>query len=129
MNRYIMFHHIFDRMKWVVASSLVLIWTSCLMAAEVKRVSPDEALRATIFRAKPEYTGMARQLKLGGSVSLDVDIAEDGTVENISVVKGNPILAKSATEAMKQWKFSPFKSEGKAIKVVAEIAIEFHYSQ
>src|SRR5579863_3520019 len=112
--------------KRVLIGSLPLICISCLLAADVKRVSADEALKATTYRTKPEYSTVARQLKLAGSVSLDVVIAQDGTVDSVSIVKGNPVLAKSAVEAVKQWKFTPFKFEGKATKVVSEIALQFN---
>ncbi len=112
----------------VVIGSLTLICVSCLLAADMKRVAPDEAMRAVASKTKPEYSVIAKQLKLSGSVGLDVVIAEDGTVETVTVVRGNPILAKLAAEAMRQWKFIPFKSDGKAIKVISEIVIQFNYS-
>jgi len=37
-------------------------------------------------------------------------------------------LAGLATTAIKQWKFSPFKSDGRAIKVVSEIVLQFTYT-
>src|ERR1700676_2849946 len=86
-------------MKWALTGSLTLMCIASLLAADVKRVPPDDAMKATTSKTKAEYSAVARQLKLVGSVSLDVFIAEDGTVDSVSVVKGNPILAKSAMDA------------------------------
>jgi TonB family protein len=115
-----------DPVKKLLIGSLTLICVSCLLAEEVKRVSSDDAMKAVTSKTKPEYDTIARQLKLSGSVSLDVTIAEDGTVETVAVVSGNPILARLATAAMKRWKFTPFKSDGKAIKVISEIGLKFN---
>ncbi len=122
-----MLRHIWGPVKWVLTRSLTLICVSYLLAADVKRVPQDEALKAVTSKTKPAYNGIASQLKLSGSVDLDVIIAEDGTVETVTVVRGNPILAKLATDAIKQWKFIPFKADGKAIKVVSEIVMQFNH--
>jgi len=66
-------------------------------------------------------------LRLSGPVGLDVVIAEDGTVEAVTLVSGNPVLGKMAMEAIKKWRFTPFKSDGKAIKVIGQITITFNY--
>jgi TonB family protein len=116
-----------DPAKKLLIGSLTLICVSYLLAEDVKRVSSDEGMKAVTFKTKPKYDIIASKLKLSGSVSLDVTIAEDGTVETVAVVSGNPVLARLATAAMKQWKFIPFKSDGKAIKVITEIGIKFNY--
>jgi len=128
MKRSTMRRHICNPAKKVLIGSLALICVSCLLAADVKRVSTEEAMKAVTSKTKPEYDIIAKQLKLSGSVSLDVTVAEDGTVETVAVVSGNPVLARLATAAMKQWKFTPFKSDGKAIKVVSEIVMKFNYT-
>ena len=119
---------IFGPVQRVLTASLTLICISCLLAADVKRVPAEEAMKAVTSKTKPVYNGAAQQLKLSGAVGLEVVIAEDGTVETVTVLRGNPILAKLATDAMKQWRFTPFKSDGKAIKVVTEIVIQFNYA-
>jgi len=94
----------------------------------MKRVSTQEAMRAVSFKTVPEYGSIAKQLRLSGPVGLDVVIAEDGTVETVTLVSGNPVLGKMAMEAIKKWKFTPFKSDGKAIKVVGQIIVTFTYA-
>jgi TonB family protein len=113
--------------KWMSTVSLPLVCVTYLLAADMKRVSPDEMMKAVAFKTKPEYSPIAKQLKLSGAVGLDVVIAEDGRVETITVLSGNPVLAKLATDAVKRWTFFPFKVEGKAVKVVSEVVIRFNY--
>ena len=127
MKRLMKFRRICSRAKVVLMGSLTLLCVSCLLAQDVKRVPPDLAMKAVTYKTKVLYNDIANQLRLSGSVGLDVLIAEDGTGETATLVRGNPILGKLATEAVKHWKFIPFKSDGKAIKVISEIAIQFNY--
>ena len=128
MKRFLIPRRIGPSVQWVWTVGLILVCVSCLLAADMKRVPQDEAMKAVTSKTKPEYSAMAKQLRLSGSVGLDVVIAEDGTVESVTVVRGNPVLAGLATTAIKQWKFSPFKSDGRAIKVVSEIVLQFTYT-
>jgi len=105
---------------------MISICATCLLGADLPRVSPDDAIKAVTTKTNPEYGMIAKQLKLSGPVGLDVVIAEDGTVGTITVVRGNPVLAKQAVESVKKWKFIPFKSDGKAIRVISEIVIQFN---
>ena len=114
--------------KWPRIGALILISVSGLLADDMKRVSTQEAMRAVSFKTVPEYGSIAKQLRLSGPVGLDVVIAEDGTVETVTLVSGNPVLGKMAMEAIKKWKFTPFKSDGKAIKVVGQIIVTFTYA-
>ena len=114
------------RPKWVLTASLTLICVFHSFAAELKRVTPDEAMKAVTFKTQPAYHGTAAsQFKLTGSVNVDVIIAEDGTVEAVTVVKGNPVLGKLATDSIKKWRFTPFTAGGKAVKVTSEFVILF----
>jgi TonB family protein len=73
----------------------------------------------------PTYPPQARDLRLDGSVILDATIAEDGTVRGIKVVWGQPMLATAATEAVRQWRYSPPLLNGLPIEVHRRITIIF----
>jgi len=90
-----------------------------------KKVSKAEAMNAASVKVNPDYPPMAKQLKLEGVVELEAVVNETGTVDDVSVVSGNPVLTKSAFLALKRWKFSPFAEGGKPIKVLAPVAISF----
>lgn len=114
--------------RLLLAGSVPLVCAACLWAQDMKRVSQDEAMKAVSYRSKVAEGGIAKQLRLSGSVGVEIVIAEDGTVESVTVVSGNPILAKLAVETIKNWKFIPFRAEGKAIKVVSPMVIKFNFS-
>jgi tetratricopeptide (TPR) repeat protein len=52
------------------------------------------------------------------SVEADPIIAPDGSVESVTVLKGNPAHVASATAALKQWTFAPFLQEGRTVRAI-----------
>jgi protein TonB len=103
----------------------IVLFSISLAADETRRLTAAEALAAVVSKVVPDYPAIARQMKLSGSVELEATIDEEGGVQGVTTVKGNPILAKSAIDALKRWKFKPTKSEGKAVKAVANFTISF----
>ncbi|MGA7235596.1 MAG: energy transducer TonB [Bryobacteraceae bacterium] len=91
----------------------------------IKKVTLAEANAAITSKTAPEYPQMGRQLKIEGKVELEAVIAENGTVEKVNIVSGNPVLTKPAVEAVKHWKFTPFADAGKPCKALAPLSINF----
>lgn len=91
-----------------------------------KKVTMAEAMSAATTKVQPEFPPLAKQLHISGSVELDVVIGENGSVESVSPLNGNPVLTKPATEAVKKWKFKPFVDGGSPVK--AQAAIKFSFS-
>jgi TonB family protein len=90
-----------------------------------KKLSKMEAARATVTRVEPEYPAIAKQLKLQGSVELEAVVGEDGSVGDVQIISGNPVLTKAAVQAVKKWKFTPAIEDGKPIKAVAPVELLF----
>lgn len=106
-----------------VLAALSLI---CPLAAEdAKHISTSEALSQVVTRVKPDYPEIAKQIRVSGQVELEATIDEDGAVVSIKTLTGNPILAKAAVDALKKWKFKPFKEDGKPVKVASDFTLEF----
>ena len=104
----------------------IAVLTVAGWAGSPKRVSQSEAMAAAVSKVTPEYPALAKQLKLTGTVEVEVVIAETGAVESVTPVSGNPVLTKPASEALKHWKFKPFQENGSAIKVQADIKVAFN---
>jgi TonB family protein len=81
--------------------------------------------RGLIHRVEPTYPESAKAQRLEGQVVLDAQVLGDGTVGNISIVRGHPLLAEAATEAVKQWKFEPSSLEGKPMNRLERITVNF----
>ena len=75
----------------------------------------------------PVYPAQARLLHLEGRVVLDAVIVEDGTLRNIKVVEGPPLLAESAVEAVQQWRYKPYELDGKPVKNEIRIKVDFKF--
>lgn len=76
-------------------------------------------------KVAPTYPAIAHQIHLSGTVILDMDVAEDGSVDGASVVSGNPILSNGAVTAAKRWKFAPVTEDGKPVKATVRVAFKF----
>jgi len=100
-----------------------MIWGS-MHAQTAKKVSYQEALNAAVTKVQPAYPLVARQLNIEGAVELEATINEEGAVDRVNIVSGNPVLTKPAAEALKKWKFKPFTENGKAVQAIAT----FHFT-
>lgn len=61
------------------------------------------------------YPEIARKMKLHGTVRVKVWIAPDGSVRHTEYVGGHPMLAESAVNAIRNWKFQPAQKESQVV--------------
>jgi TonB family protein len=75
---------------------------------------------------KPDYTEEGRRRNLEGDVVLEIVVRSDGTVGSVKLLQGlGAGLDERATEAVRQWRFSPARRYGTPVDVVVEVAMEF----
>jgi TonB family protein len=85
-------------------------------------ITPPTLLR----EVKPQYTEEARRLGVAGDVVLEIVVRADGSVGQMRIVQGlGSGLDQRATEAVRQWRFSPAKRFGTPVDVLVEVAVEF----
>ncbi len=82
-----------------------------------------------VHRVPPVYPAQARLLRLEGTVILAATVMEDGTVRDIKVVEGSPVLAQSAAEAVKHWRYKPYQLDGKPVKNDTRIRVDFKFPE
>jgi TonB family protein len=58
-------------------------------------------------------------------VAKQLHIDDNGRVETVSIVRGNPVLTRPATEAIKKWRYTPFVDEVKPVRVLVPVSITF----
>src|SRR6266850_1417554 len=81
---------------------------------------------AIIREVKPDYTEEGRRRNLEGDVVLEIVVRSDGTVGNVKLLQGlGAGLDQRATDAVRQWRFSPAKRYGTPVDVIVEVAMEF----
>jgi TonB family protein len=76
-------------------------------------------------RVNPAYPPMARSMNLEGVVVLEATVKKDGSIENLKVVKGPPVLGVAAMAAVRQWRYEPFMLNNEPVSVQTSIQIEF----
>lgn len=80
---------------------------------------------ALLQRVTPEYPPLAKAARIQGWVVLNAIIGKDGSVQNLEVASGHPMLAAAALRAVSQWKFRPYILDGAPIEVETQIAVHF----
>ena len=89
------------------------------------RVSSGVAQAQLTHKVNPQYPPEAFQSRVHGTVVLQAVIGKDGGVKAVKVVSGPPMLVKSATEAVKQWRYKPFTLNGEAVEADTQINVNF----
>jgi len=106
-------------------NQLFAVCLLALPAAAEMKVNHAEAVKNAVKRTNPEYSPMAKQMRIQGEVEVEVKISESGDVSDVKVVTGNPMLSATVVKAMKEWKFTPFSEDGKPAPVVANLRFTF----
>ncbi len=81
-----------------------------------------------IRRVQPDYPAPARQVRVQGAVVLAAVISKEGTIENLRVLSGHPMLIPAAMSAVKQWRYRPYILNGDPIEVDTQITVNFYLS-
>ncbi len=89
------------------------------------RMDSAEQMKRLTRLVRPIYPDAARQSGIEGTVSMSVIVAEDGHVEQIKVLSGEPALQQAAMDAVRQWMYQPFLLRGKPAKVVTVVNLGF----
>jgi TonB family protein len=78
----------------------------------------QETKHKILKKVPVEYPQLLKERGIQGDVRLKVFIKPDGSVKDMEVLGGNPILAESAQKSVRQWKFSPLNSDSNLEVVV-----------
>lgn len=93
-------------------------WGGCCeyAAPPMKAIPPPHRPEPKLeTKVLPPYPPEAARQHVHGEVVMDVTLKDDGTVQAVKVIKGNPLLNSAATDAVKQWKYKPLRVNGKLV--------------
>jgi protein TonB len=93
------------------------------------RVGGNVQQAKLIRQPRPIYPPLAKQARIQGVVKLNAIIGRDGTIQNLTVQSGHPLLVPSAMEAVRQWVYAPTLLNGEPVEVVTQIDVNFTLSQ
>jgi TonB family protein len=89
------------------------------------QVPAVEMEKLIVHRVDPDYPAEARQAKLQTVIALDVIVGKDGSVLSVRPLNGPDVLARAAIDALRWWKFEPYRVNGAPMVVETTLAMEF----
>ena len=82
-----------------------------------------------IFRVQPLYPPLAKASRVQGVVEFTALIGKDGTLQNLQLVRGHPLLVRAARDAVLQWRYRPTLLNGEPVEVITDILVNFTLNQ
>ncbi|MGA7576218.1 MAG: TonB family protein [Terriglobales bacterium] len=92
------------------------------------RVSSGVSTGLLIKKVTPNYPPLAKQARIQGTVILQAEISKEGTIQNLQLISGHPMLAPAAIEAVKQWRYKPYLLNGEPVAVETQVQVNFSLS-
>lgn len=93
--------------------------------AGAQRIGGNVMAANLVSSVKPVYPPLAKMARMQGTVRFQATIGKDGTIEDLALISGPPLLVPAAMEAVKQWVYKPTLLNGAAVEVVTTIDISF----
>ena len=93
------------------------------------RIGGQVAAANLIKKVQPVYPPLAKSARVQGQVEFTAIIGKDGTIRELKLVRGHPLLVNAAKEAVQQWKYKPTMLNGEAVDVITQIDVNFTLSQ
>lgn len=87
----------------------------------ISNLDPGMLLR----RVQPEYPITAKLAHVQGDVVLQAVISKTGEITGLQVLSGHPLLVTAAVDAVKQWRYRPYKLNGEAVEVETQVVVRF----
>ncbi len=89
------------------------------------RISQGVSQGLLIKRVQPKYPPAALAAHAQGAVQIEASINKEGSVVNLKVLSGDPVLAHAALEAVRQWRYKPYYLDGEPVEIETQITINF----
>ncbi|MGH9498687.1 MAG: TonB family protein [Terriglobales bacterium] len=89
------------------------------------KVSQGVSQGLLVKKVAPAYPPQALQAHMQGSVQLLATISKAGDITNVKVLKGEPVLARAAANAVKQWKYKPYLLDSQPMEIQTQITVNF----
>jgi len=89
------------------------------------QVPAEMMQKLLVHRVEPVYPAEARKEKLEGTIALNIVVGRDGAVLSMHALNGPDVLARAAMDALRWWKFEPYRINGEPAVVETTVAVEF----
>jgi protein TonB len=101
------------------------IATTKVAPAQSVWLSPAQAETRLLRRTEPQYPPAALASHRAGDVVLEVQVAEDGSVSSIRTLSGDPFLAAAASEAVRNWRYQPYRQHDHPAQFQTDVTLSF----
>jgi len=92
------------------------------------RISAGVAVGNKVSGAGVIYPAIAKSAHIQGHVILDATISKSGSIEDLRVVSGPPLLRQAALDAVRTWRYKPYLLSGEPTEVQTEIDVNFTFN-
>jgi protein TonB len=89
------------------------------------KISQGVSQGLLIKRVQPRYPQNALSMRVQGAVQMEATINKEGNISNLKVLSGDAVLARAATEAVKQWRYKPYFLNGEPVEIQTQITVNF----
>jgi len=96
-----------------------------IMPAQGLWLAPDQAERRLRNRVEPQYPAAALAAHRSGEVVLEVQVAQDGSIASIRTRSGDPLLAAAAADAVRQWRYEPYRDNDQPSPFQTDVTLKF----
>jgi len=93
------------------------------------RVGGNVTAANLLRQVRPVYPPLAKAARVQGTVKFEAVIAKDGTIQNLHLVSGPPLLVQAALQAVQQWQYKPTLLNNEPVEVITTIDVNFTLSQ
>ncbi len=104
--------------SWLVLGLLLI--GACAAPGAPVAWGQEKINRNVKSQVAPVYPDLARRMRITGTVKVKVAIAPNGTVKDVTLVGGHPLLANAALDAMRKWRYEAGSEETTGV-------VEFHF--
>ena len=93
------------------------------------RVGGDVIAAHALYQPRPVYPPLAIMAHVQGTVVLQAIMGKDGTVQDLKVLSGHPLLVRAALDAVKTWRYQPTLLNSEPVDVLTEIDVNFNLGE
>jgi protein TonB len=92
---------------------------------ETLNVSQGVSQGLLIKKVQPTYPPNALRMHVEGAVQILATIGKSGNITAVRTLSGEPLLARAALDAVKQWKYKPYYLNGEPVEIQTQITVNF----
>jgi periplasmic protein TonB len=111
----------------IVNSTSNLAYVPKLQPVVPQRIRMSQGVTSGLLlnKLEPQYPPIARVARIQGNVVLKAIIDKEGTIQDLQLVSGHPMLVPAAIEAVRQWRYRPYLLNGQPVEVETTVTVIF----